>query len=279
MGRDRSMPRARASWRRVRSLAALSLLAPSAPTTDPWGWIVAGAARFSTFSSRRLCPGRPRGSRSPSSSPRRWRSLAAARRRCGSCSARAGALVSLVAAARLVEQARRSAGRPLPSGLILARWLRAFAHGYTEPLAIGLLVLAVDQHLSGRPRRALVLGRWWLCRGPRRSPWSPRTGCSNGVAASSISPGGGRPGDRGGLWIVPDWIGSGDPFHASHVAVDVVHTGGGATLRALSEAIVIVPLPLSLTAVAGPVLAIRRRRPASSVWPRWSARGRGSSRS
>jgi hypothetical protein len=120
--------------------------------------------------------------------------------------------------------------------------------------------LAVDQHLSGRPRRALLLGTLVALSRPEALAlvaayglleWRRRELHLAWVMAASVT--------GAALWIVPDWIGSGDPFHASHVAAEVVPTGGGATLRALTEAIVIVPLPLSLTAVAGTVLAIRRR--------------------
>src|SRR4051812_13796232 len=242
-------------------LAALSLLAPSAPTTDPWGWIIWGREIVHLQLST-VVPGAPSWKPLPvmitaplalfgGAAPTLWLLVA-----------RTGALLSLVASARL---ARRLAG---PWAAVIAvvalpltgSWLRAFAHGYSEPLAIGLLVLAVDQHLSGRPRRALLLGTLvaltrpealalvaaygmleWR-RGELRVGWVAAA-CAGGAA----------------LWIVPDWIGSGDPFHASHVAAYVVGTGPVATARALRQALLIVPLPLSLTAVTGTVVALLRR--------------------
>ena len=243
------------------ALAALSLLAPSAPTTDPWGWIVWGREVLHLQLST-VVPGSPSWKPLPvlvttplalagSSAPTLWLLFA-----------RAGALASLVAAARLANRlAGPWAGAFAVAGLILStHWLRAFAHGYTEPLAIGLLVLAVDQHLSGRPRRALLLGTLVALSRPEALvlvaaygilEWRRRELHLAWVVGACVS--------GAALWIVPDWIGSGDPFHASHVAAEVVPTGGVATLRALSQAIVIVPLPLSLAAVAGTVLAIRRR--------------------
>jgi hypothetical protein len=242
-------------------VAALSLLAPSAPTTDPWGWIVWGREVLHLQLST-VVPGAPSWKPLPvlvttplalagGSAPTLWLLFA-----------RAGALASLVAAARLSKRlAGPWAAAFAVAGLILStHWLRAFAHGYTEPLAIGLLVLAVDQHLSGRPRRALLLGTLVALSRPEALAlvaaygsleWRRRELQLAWVVAASLT--------GAALWIVPDWIGSGDPFHASHVAAEVVPTGGVATLRALSEAIAIVPLPLSLAAVAGTVLAIRRR--------------------
>jgi hypothetical protein len=243
------------------ALAALSLLVPSAPTTDPWGWIVWGREVLHLQLST-VVPGAPSWKPLPvlvttplalagASAPTLWLLFA-----------RAGALASLVAAARLANRlAGPWAGAFAVAGLILStHWLRAFAHGYIEPLAIGLLVLAVDQHLSGRPRRALLLGTLVALSRPEALAlvaayglleWRRRELHLAWVVAASVT--------GAALWIVPDWIGSGDPFHASHVAAEVVPTGGVATLRALSEAILIVPLPLSLTAVAGTVLAIRLR--------------------
>jgi hypothetical protein len=242
-------------------VAALSLLAPSAPTTDPWGWIVWGREVLH-FQLSTVVPGAPSWKPLPvlvttplalagGSAPTLWLLFA-----------RAGALASLVAAARLANRLAGPWAAALALvGLILSgSWLRAFAHGYSEPLAIGLLVLAVDQHLSGRPRRALLLGTLvaltrpealalvagyglieWR-RGELRLAW---------VALALVA--------GATLWIVPDWIGSGDPFHASHVAADVVPTGMAATGQALVRALSIVPMPLSLTAVAGTVMALWRR--------------------
>jgi hypothetical protein len=64
--------------------------------------------------------------------------------------ARAGALGSLAVAARLASRLVGPwAAVVAVAGLVLSMdWLRAFSHGYTEPLAIGLLLAAVDQHLS-----------------------------------------------------------------------------------------------------------------------------------
>jgi hypothetical protein len=65
------------------------------------------------------------------------------------------------------------------------------------------------------------------------------------------------------LWIVPDWNGSGDPLHASHVADLTASSGPAAALHALAGALLTPPAPLILTGLAGlAVTAGRRRDPA-----------------
>jgi hypothetical protein len=243
------------------AVAALSLLAPSAPTTDPWGWIVWGREVLHLQLST-VVPGAPSWKPLPvlvttplalagSSAPTLWLLFA-----------RAGALLSLVAAFRLARRlAGPWAGVLAVVGLLLSTgWLRAFSHGYTEPLAIGLLVSAVDQHLSGRPRRALLLGTLVALSRPEALvlvaasgvlEWRRRELHLGWVVAAGVT--------GAALWIVPDWIGSGDPLHASHVAVDVVPTGPVATAHALRQALFIAPLPLSVAAVVGTVAAVLRR--------------------
>jgi hypothetical protein len=175
--------------------------------------------------------------------------------------ARVGALASLVVAGCL---AHRLAGRwaavlAVPGLVLTTEWLREFVHGYTEPLATGLLLAAVDRHLSNRPRQAFILGALVALTRPeawgflvlygvvlwRRGELHPPLLAAAPVAVAA-------------LWVVPDWIGSGDPFHASAVSRYVLPNGPGATLTALGEAALIAPLPLSFTAVAGTVVALRR---------------------
>ncbi|HYN50472.1 MAG TPA: hypothetical protein VES62_06070, partial [Thermoleophilaceae bacterium] len=140
-------------------LAGLSLLIPSAPTTDSWGWIVWGREILHLDLST-VVPGAPSWKPLPilvttplalvgSAAPVLWLLVA-----------RAAGLASLFIAYRLAGRlAGRWAGLLAVVGLVLsAHWLREFAHGYSEPLAIGLLLAAVDQHLCGRPRWALLLG-------------------------------------------------------------------------------------------------------------------------
>ena len=242
-------------------LAALSLLVPSAPTTDPWGWIVWGREVLHLDLST-VVPGPPSWTPLPvlvttplaltgAAAPTLWLFVA-----------RLGALGSLVVAARLSARlAGPWAAAIAVAGLVLSTdWLRAFAHGYTEPLAIGLLLAAVDQHLSDRPTRALSLAALAALTRPEALAlvavygaiqWR-RGRVAPGFSAAAVA-------GVAALWIVPDWIGSGDPFHGAHVARLTATTGLGATLDALRAGAVILPWPLALTGVAGLAIALRRR--------------------
>ena len=52
------------------------------------------------------------------------------------------------------------------------------------------------------------------------------------------------------MWIVPDWIGSGQLLHASAVSRKVVPTGAAAAGSALSEAALNPPIPLTVCGLA-----------------------------
>jgi hypothetical protein len=241
-------------------LAACSLLVPSAPTTDPWGWIVWGREVLQLDLST-VVPGAPSWKPLPvlvttllalagGAAPTLWLLVA-----------RAGTLASLVVAGRVAHRlAGRWAALVVIVGLVLStQWLRDYAHGYSEPLAVGLLLAAVDRHLSQRPRSALILGALVALIRPealcfvalygivmwRRRELRPLLLAGLVVAVPS-------------LWLVPDWIGSGNPLHADAVSRHVLPHGADATFTALGHAALIVPLPLSVTAIAGTLLAVRR---------------------
>jgi hypothetical protein len=242
-------------------VAALSLLLPSAPTTDSWGWIVWGREIIHLELST-VVPGAPSWKPLPvlattplalagGVAPSLWLLVV-----------RVGALASLVVTYRLGERlAGRWAGLLAVLGLVLsAHWVRQFGHGYTEPLATGLLLGAVHCHLFGRPRWALLLGALvalarpeaWFLLVPYGVMllWRRQVHPSLPAALVLAVP---------ALWVVPDWIGSGDPMHASAVSQMVVPTGTAATFTALGEAALIAPPPFTLAALVGIVLALRRR--------------------
>src|SRR3954453_23213328 len=139
------------------ALAALSLLVPSQPTTDPWGWIVWGhELMYGGFTT--VLGGAPPWKPLPvlfttplsafgDAAPALWLVVA-----------RAGGLYSLVAGHRLGKRLGAGpAGRAPAVGRVLSSdSTRALAHGYSEPLAIACLLTAVDSHLTGHPRRALA---------------------------------------------------------------------------------------------------------------------------
>jgi hypothetical protein len=175
--------------------------------------------------------------------------------------ARSGDLLSLLMAGRLAHRlAGPWAAALAVAGLLLStHWVREFAHGYTEPLAVGLLLAAVDRHLSNRPRQAFVLGAlvaltrpeaWGVLLLYGAVQWRRRELHPLLLALVAVS--------VPALWLVPDWIGSGDPLHAGAVSRHVLRRGAAATFDALGQAALIPPLLLVLTAVAGVVLAFRR---------------------
>jgi hypothetical protein len=268
---------ARFWWVGCLALAALTLLAPSAPTTDPWGWIVWGREAIHLQLST-VVPGAPSWKPLPvlftaplaltgSIAPSLWLLVA-----------RAGALAGLLVAARMAARlAGPWAAALTVIGLVLsAGWVRAFAHGYTEPMAIGLLALAVEQQLEGHWRRAITLSALVALARPEGLAlvgvygvlaW--RRGAVGlpfvaGAMASVVA-----------LWVIPDWVGSGQFMHASRVAAVVVPTGPAAQRAALTDGAQILLWPLALAGVAGVALAWQRREPAilwlAGIAAGWSA--------
>jgi hypothetical protein len=259
------------------ALAALSLLAPSAPTTDPWGWIVWGREILHLDLST-VVPGAPSWKPLPvlvttplaltgGLAPWLWLWLA-----------RAGALGALFVGFRLAERlAGRAAGLVAVVTLVPGTlWMHSVAHGYSEPLAMGLVFGAVLCELSGKPRAALLLGSlvaltrpeaWFLVVLYGLLLWRRRQMHPLAIAGVLVA--------VPLLWLVPDWLGSGDPFHASKVSRLVVPTGTTAAWAALGEGALMTPPPLVVTAVIGTGLAWRRgdRRYAAvaAVVVAWSA--------
>src|SRR5205823_5510514 len=95
-------------------------------------------------------------------------------------------------------------------------FLRQPAVGNSEGILVAAVLLAVERHLAGRHRAALVLGAvaglvrpetWlftalyglWLV---RRDPGSRRL--AGGLAVGVLV-----------LWLVPEWLGSGEPLRAA----------------------------------------------------------------
>jgi hypothetical protein len=204
------------------ALAALTLLLPSAPTYDPWSWIIWGreiahldlvttngpswkplpvafTTVFSLFGS---------------SAPDLWLVVA-----------RAGAIAAVVLAFRVA----RSLGGGIVGGVAAACalaiapwWIRSGALGNSEGLIVAFLLGAVDRHIAGDRRFAFWLA---VCAGLLRPeawpflavygvflmwrrdvPVRVVVGAGAGVLA---------------LWLLPEWWGSGDLLRAAHRAKDV----------------------------------------------------------
>jgi hypothetical protein len=202
----------------VCALAGLSFLFPSAPTYDPWAWIIWGREvlhlDLSTVDGPSWKP-LPVLLTTPFAlfgplAPALWLFVA-----------RAGAVAGVLATYRL---ARRLGGMPAgvaaAGAYALAPWtVRNAGLGNSEGLLVALALGAVDRHLAGQRRQAFLLalaagllrpevwpflglyGLWLLWR-ERRERWLVVLG---GVVVPV-------------LWLVPEGVGSGDLLRAAHRA-------------------------------------------------------------
>jgi hypothetical protein len=210
-------------------LAALSLLLPSAPSYDPWAWIVWGreivALDLDTTGGPSWKPlpvlfaavFAPFGAIDDAIPPALWLVVA-----------RAGAVLALVMAFSLARRLSGSAGPAgIAAGLIAAaglvlmpQALRYTAHGNEVPLAIALMLWAIERHLDGERRAVLVLGFLACLLRPEVFPF---------LALYAVWAWRDSPAERrviGGLalalpvlWLVPEWLGSGNPFDGGRQAV------------------------------------------------------------
>lgn len=202
----------------VLALTALTFLVPSAPTYDPWAWIVWGREilhlDLSTVGGPSWKP-LPVLLTTPfalfgSLAPDLWL-----------FAARAGAIAGVVMAFRV---ARRLGGVPAGAAAagayVVAPWmLRNSALGNSEGLLVALGLAAFDRHLAGRPRQAFLFGLgaallrpeawpllglyglWLLWREP-----AARRLVLAGFVALPV------------LWLLPELWGSGDLLRAAHRA-------------------------------------------------------------
>ena len=202
----------------VLALTGLTFLAPSAPTYDPWAWIIWGREilhlDLSTVDGPSWKP-LPVLLTTPfalfgSAAPDLWLFVA-----------RAGAIAGVVMAFRV---ARRLGGVPAgaaaAAAYAIAPWtIRNAALGNSEGLLVALVLAAIDRHLAGRYRHAVLLalgagllrpetwpflglyGAWLFWRDP-----NARKLVAIGFAALPA------------LWLLPELWGSGDLLRAAHRA-------------------------------------------------------------
>ncbi len=218
-----AIPRVRARSRvalAVLALTALSFLVPSAPTYDPWAWIVWGREvthlDLSTVNGPSWKP-LPVLLTTPFSlfgplAPDLWLFVA-----------RAGALAGVVLAFGVV---RRLGGGVVgataaATAYALAPWtVRNAAMGNSEGLLVALALAALDRHLAGARRQAFLFGFGCALLRPEVWPlfglyglwllWRERRGALPLVAAGGLA--------LPGLWLLPELWGSGDLLRAAHRA-------------------------------------------------------------
>lgn len=205
------------------ALAALSLLLPSVPTYDPWSWIVWGReiahlqldtsggpswkplpVMFTTVFS-------VTGAADDAIPPLLWLVVA-----------RAGALLAMALVFRLARRLVGPGWQGVTAGLLAAaalactpQWLRYAAHGNEAPLAVAAMLWAVERHLDGSRRAALSLGLIACLMRPEVFPflalysawaWRAEPATRRVIVAGAVA--------LPLLWLVPEWIGSGQPLGA-----------------------------------------------------------------
>jgi hypothetical protein len=208
-------------------LAAASLLLPSQPSYDPLAWLIWGRELahfhldtnggpswkplpvvFTTLIAPldKVDHGLP---------PALWMVVA-----------RAGSLLALAFAFRLAR--RLAGGGPVAvlGGAVAAvalfltpDWFQFSAHGSEAPMAVALMLWAIERHLDGRPGHAVVLGTLACLLRPELVPFLGVYGLWVWRAQPRL-----RPLLVGALvllplaWIGPEWVGSGSPLDGGEQA-------------------------------------------------------------
>jgi hypothetical protein len=253
--------------------AVLSLLLPSEPSYDPWAWLAWGREiplleldttggpswkPLTVIVTALLAPLAKLDDVLP---PALWLVIA-----------RAFGLLALVLAFRL---AARLAGPPrwaqVGAGLVAAtalalspQWLRYLAHGNEAPAAVALMLWGIERHFEGARQQAFLLGILACLIRPEVFPfvavyavflWRAEPGARWRVAGlAALLP---------LLWLVPEWIGSGNPLDAGRQATSEPSWSLSLADRpweaALERAHRLTTIQLELAALAAVAFAIRAR--------------------
>jgi hypothetical protein len=257
-------------------LATLSLLLPSEPSYDPWAWVVwareithleldtLGGPSWKPLPVALLAVAAPFGDELPVAL---WVVVA-----------RAGALLALVLAFRLA--ARLSGGswvlRAVAGAIAVAAlastpdWFQFTAHASEAPLAVALMLWAILRRIDGHPGQAMALGALVCLMRPEVFPF---------LALYALSLWRAEPGRRLQVatlmlviplaWLVPDWIGSGNPLDGGSQARSEpewsLSHAEQPWLRALDRVDNHAGLALELLASAAFAVAVLRRQQAVLV--------------
>lgn len=255
------------------ALAALSLLLPSQPSYDPWAWLQWGREiAFLELDTRNGPSWKPL--------PVAFTLLFAPLAQLGDgvppalwlVVARSAALLALVLAFqvawRLAGPDRRvgaGAGFIAAAALLLSpNWLRYMAHGNEAPMAVAFMLAALLRHLDGARRHAVVLGFLACLLRPEVFPflavyagfvWRAEPAARRLVSGLALL--------LPVLWMVPEWIGSGDPLGAAQQARSEpswsLSLEERPWLALLSRWQGMAGVPLELGALLGLGFAVRRR--------------------
>jgi hypothetical protein len=254
-------------------LAGVSLLLPSEPSYDPLAWLIWGRelAQFHLDTN-----GGPSWKPLPvvlttlfapldkvdhSLPPDLWMVVA-----------RAGSLLALAFAFRLARRLAGGGAAGVLAGAVAAMalfltpdWFQFSAHGSEAPIAVALMLWAIERHLDARPGHAVVLGTLACLLRPELVPFLGLYGVWVWRAEPRL-----RPLLTGVLvllpvaWIGPDWIGSGMPLDGGVQARSQpawsLSLAEHPWLRALQRVHNHAGVPLeALAAVAVAVAPVRRR--------------------
>jgi hypothetical protein len=252
-------------------LGALSLLLPSEPSYDPWAWFVwgreiahleldtAGGPSWKPLPVLLLAVAAPFGDDVPVAL---WIALA-----------RAGALLGLVLAYRLAARfaggpptLRAVAGATAAVALALTPdWFQFTAHASEAPLAVAVMLWAIERHLDGRAGQAMALLAVGSLMRPELFPflalyaiwlWRAERGLRGAVAALMVA--------IPLAWLVPEWIGSGDALDGGSQARSEPYWSLSHAeqpwLRALERLHNHAGLALELLALAAVAAAVVRRQ-------------------
>ena len=248
------------------ALAALTLLLPSAPTYDPWSWIIWG--REITHVDL-VTSGGPSWKPFPVAFTTVFSLFGSAAPDLWLVVARAGAIAAVVLAFRVARRLGGGIVGGAAAGAALAIapwWIRNAALGNSEGLIVAFLLGAIDRELAGRRGSAFALA---VCAGLLRPEAWPFLGLYGlflmwrralparlvlGAGAGVVA-----------LWLLPEWWGSGDLLRAMHRAKNP--NPGAPTfaenpaIETLRDAGGMLTAPLLAGLAAGAVmLAVRRDR-------------------
>jgi len=260
------------------ALGGVSLVLPSEPSYDPLAWLIWGRelahlhldtnggpswkplpVAFTTLTA-------PLGEVDRGLPPALWMAVA-----------RAGALLALALAFRLAHRLGGGGVAGVLGGLVAAvallltpDWFQFAAHGSEAPLAVALMLGAVERQLDGRSAHALCLGTLACLLRPELVPFLGLYGLWVWRVEPRL-----RPLLTGVLvllplaWVAPEWIGSGMPLDGGAQARSEpawsLSLAEHPWLRALERVHNHAGLPLELLAALAVAVATVRRRGAVLV--------------
>jgi hypothetical protein len=255
------------------ALAGLTLLLPSEPSYDPMAWLVWGR-ELATFQLDTA------GGPSWKPLPVLFTTLIAPAYKIDHglppalwmVVARAGALLAMALAFRLAARLSGGGVAGALAGLVAALallltpdWFQFAAHGSEAPLAVALMFWAIERHLDGQRSHALILGALTCLLRPELVPFLGVYGLWAWVREPRLRP------LLAGIgvvlplaWLVPEWIGAGNPLDAGkQAASEPIWSLSHAErpwLRALERVHNHAELPVELLALVAVASALVRRR-------------------